>query len=377
MNTPRQPLNRRLSFWITILVVILIIFFIRHVRLNGNRTVPQAVTSVVVAETTTKDVPVYLSAIGTVTSTYSVTVRTQINGQLIQVLFKEGQMVKKGELLAQIDPRPYEAQLKQYQGQLERDTALLQNSKLDLQRYQQLWKEDSIAKQTLDTQAATVQQNEGIVKIDQGLIESTEVNLAYCRITSPIDGRVGLRLVDPGNYVQVSDATGIAVITMTHPITVVFTIPEDDVPMVLEKINAKIPLTTLAYDRMQKKLLGKGTLLTIDNQIDTTTGTVKLKAEFLNDNNLLFPNQFVNIKLLIDTLKNATVIPTAAIQQGVDGPFVYVVQADNTVKMQAITKGPIEGNDTVVKSGVAPHDKVVVEGGDKLTDGAPVMVGNQ
>ncbi len=377
MNTPNRPLNRRLSFWIVILIIVLLIFFIRHIRSNANRVIPQATPSVVVGEATLKDVPVYLSAIGTVTSINSVTVRTQINGQLIRVLFTEGQMVKKGDLLAEIDPRPYEAQLKQYQGQLERDTALLANSQLDLQRYQTLWKQDSVAKQTLDTEAATVQQNEGIVKIDQGLIESTQVNLTYCRITSPIDGRVGLRLVDPGNYVQVSDATGIAVITMTHPINVVFTIPEDDVQVVLEKLNAKIPLTTLAFDRMQKKLLGTGQLLTMDNQIDTTTGTVKLKSVFKNDNNLLFPNQFVNIKLLIDTLKKATVIPTAAVQQGINAPFVYILRTDGTVKMQNIQKGPTEDNDTVVKSGVSPGEKVVVEGADKLTDGATVTVGSQ
>ncbi|HEX2549804.1 MAG TPA: efflux RND transporter periplasmic adaptor subunit, partial [Gammaproteobacteria bacterium] len=264
MNTPHRPFNRRLSFWIVILVIILLIFFIRHVRLNANGAVVSPPSAVVTADVTTQEIPIYLTAIGTVTSTYSVTVRTQINGQLVQVLFKEGQMVKKGELLAQIDPRPYEAQLKQYEGQLERDTALLKNSQLDLQRYQTLWKQDSVAKQTLDTQAAVVQQNQGVVKIDEGLIESTKLNLTYCRITSPIDGRVGLRLVDPGNYVQVSDATGIAVITMTHPITVVFTIPEDNVSQVLDKMNAKIPLTILAFDRQQKKLLDTGKLITMD-----------------------------------------------------------------------------------------------------------------
>lgn len=361
-----------------ILLVLLVIFVIAWLIFKPSAKLPEAPTqSVVIAEAKHKDVPVFLNALGTVTPTYSVTVKTQVSGQLMQVLFTEGQMVKKGELIAEIDPRPYEAQLVQYQGQLARDTALLDNAKVDLNRYQTLWKQDSVAKQTLDTQVSLVRQDEGNVKLDEGLIQLTKVNLVYTKITSPIDGRVGLRLVDPGNFVQPSDATGIVVINMINPITVVFTLPEDDIHDVVKQINEGKKLVVYAYNRSQTKLLATGTLLTIDNQVDVTTGTVKLKAEFANDDNILFPSQFVNVKLLIATLSNATVVPTAAIQHGADNTFVYLLNVDHTkVKAMPVVIGVTNENDTVIKSGIKPGQFVVTEGADKLTDGASISVAN-
>jgi len=373
----QAQLTRRRWIWgISALVVIILATLIEGLvedfltKHNGSH---QGLP-VVLAVAKSSNVPVYLQALGTVTPTSSVTVKTQINGQLMQVLYHEGQDVRTGELLAQIDPRPYQAQLIQYQGQLARDQALLLNDQLNLKRYQLLWKQDSVAKQTMDTQAAQVAQDEGTVKIDQGLVQNTQLNLTYTRITSPIDGRVGLRLVDPGNYVQTSDTTGIAVINTLDPITVIFTIPEDNVPEVVDQINAGKPLTVEAYDRQQNRLLATGTLITIDNQIDPTTGTVKLRAQFPNKKNLLFPNQFVNINLLIDTLVNATVVPTAAIQPSTQSPYVFLYNKDNTVSIKQVKTGVTADNDMTVVTGIAPEQSVVVEGADKLTDGASVTV---
>lgn len=360
-----------LALGVVVLIVLYQYFFPSDHSRDHKPSIP-----VVTATARSGNVPIYISALGGVTPTYSVTVKTQINGQLQQVLFREGQLVKKGDLLAQIDPRPYQAQLMQYQGQLARDTALLNNAKLDLKRYQTLWKQNSVAKQVLDTQASTVQQNEGTVKLDQGLIQNTQLNLTYTRITSPIDGRVGLRLVDPGNYVQVSDPNGIVVINTLNPITVVFTIPEDNVPDVTDQINAGKTLTVEAYDRTQNKLLAMGTLLTIDNQIDPTTGTVKLKALFPNNDNRLFPNQFVNIKLLVKTIQNATIVPTAAIQNGVQGTYVYLLNKDNTVSVKPVTVGATINSDTMVTAGLAPGQIVITEGTDKLVDGSTVTFGD-
>jgi len=366
--------HRKLNMWLVALVIVLISAFLLHRCSQNTKTPARPALPVVLAAAQTRVVPVYLVALGAVTPTYSVTVRTQINGQLLRVLFTEGQMVKKGDLLAEIDPRVYEAQLIQYEGQLTRDRALLANARLDLKRYQKLWHEDSISKQTLDTQVALVQQDEGTVKLDEGLFYGTQVNLIYTRITSPIDGRVGLRLVDPGNFVQTSDTTGIAVINMLNPITVIFTLPEDNIPVVLKQMNTGKKLTVLAYDRQDETLLDHGTLLTMDNQVDPTTGTVKLRALFPNTQNRLFPSQFVNIHLLVDTLPHATTIPTAAVQQGANGLFVYLLENDNTVKVTPITTSLTTGNDTVVLQGVLPQQFVVVEGADKLTNGAKVSV---
>lgn len=371
-----EPFYRKTGFWIIVLVILILIIIIQHFPFGKHKKAAPAIP-VVVSAVRLADVPVYLSELGAVTPTYTVTVKTQINGQLLRVLYKEGQMVKKGELLAEIDPRPYQAQLTQYEGQLLRDQALLANAQTDLKRYQTLWRQDSVAKQTLDTQVSTVQQYEGAVKFDEGQIQAVKVNLIYCEITSPVDGRVGLRLVDPGNYVQTSDTTGLAVIATLKPITVIFSIPEDNVPDVLEQINAGQVLTVKAYDRQQNKLLATGKLLTIDNQIDPTTGTVKLRAQFENENNTLFPSQFVNAGLLVKTLHHVAVVPTAAVQHGVQNNFVFLVNPDHTVSMKVVSTGVTSGEYTVINSGLAPGQSVVVEGADKLTEGATVSTSDQ
>lgn len=372
----RPPLNGRLGFWLVILALVLVLAFVRYVYSGSSNHHKIAAVPVVLAVARTADVPIYLPALGAVTPKYTVTVRTQINGQLLHVLFTEGQMVKTGDVLAEIDPRPYQAQLIQYQGQLERDQALLENARHDLQRYQKLWRQDSVSKQTLDTQASLVKQDEGAVQLDEGLIESTRLNLVYCRITSPIDGRVGLRLVDPGNYVQTSDAAGLAVIDTLNPITVVFSLAEDNVPKVMKQINAGLTLPVEAYNREQTKLLETGKLLTMDNQVDPSTGTVKLKAEFQNDQNFLFPNQFVNVELWIDTLQDATLVPTTAIQHNADNSFVYILNSDQTVSIKPVMVGVTVTGDTTISSGISPGQSVVVEGADKLSDGAAVTVSN-
>ncbi len=334
-----------------------------------NRPIP-----IVAATALVRNVPVYISALGTVTPTYSVTVRTQINGQLLRVLFREGQMVKIGELLAEIDPRPYLAQQTEFEGQLARDQALLANAKIDLKRYKKLYPLGSVSQQTYDTQIALVKQLEGTVKLDEGQLQAVKVNLIYCRITSPINGRVGLRLVDPGNFVQTTDTNGLIVINTINPITVIFPIPEDNVPEVIESMNKGKPLLTQAYNRTQNKLLAVGTLLTIDNQIDTTTGTVKLRAQFQNDKYMLFPDQFVNIQLLVNTLPHATVIPTAAVQHGAQGTFVYMLNQNHTVSIKPVKVSVVSGDYITVVKGVLPGQFVVVEGAEKLTEGARVNV---
>jgi multidrug efflux system membrane fusion protein len=341
---------------------------------NKNKQTTKPPISVVTASVHTRDVPVYLSALGSVTPTETVTVRTQINGQLLKVLFKEGQTVKQGEVLALIDERPYLAQLTQFEGQLARDKALLANAKMDLTRYQKLLTEDSIAKQVVDTQQSLVNQYEGALLSDEGQVQSARVNLIYTKLISPINGRVGLRLVDPGNYVQTSDANGLFVINTIHPITVIFSLPEDNVPQVLKKVKTLKALPVDAFDRTGKIKLAMGKLLTLDNQIDPTTGTVKLKATFDNKDDALFPNQFVNIRLQIDELKNALLIPTAAIQLGVKGSFVYRLNEDQTASIVPITTSVNYMDETVVQSGLSLNDKVIVEGTDKLTEGTKVQV---
>jgi len=329
---------------------------------------------VVAAAAQKGDMPITLNALGTVTPLATVTVKTQISGQLTQIAFHEGQAVHAGDFLAQIDPRPYEASLAQYQGQLLRDQALLREAQLDLQRYRILVEQDSIAKQQLTAQESLVQQYQGTIATDMAQINGVKLNLTYCHIVAPVEGRVGLRMVDQGNYVQTSDANGLVVITQLHPITVIFTLPEDNLPVILKRLHGGATLPVSAYDRSQSMLLATGTLKTLDNEIDTTTGTVKLRAEFANEDESLFPNQFVNAQLLVDTLHDATIIPTAAIQRGAPGTFVYRVAADNTVTVRPVKLGPTSGEKVAILSGLEVGDMVVVDGADKLREGAQVTL---
>ncbi|MBA2651086.1 MAG: efflux RND transporter periplasmic adaptor subunit [Tatlockia sp.] len=377
-TVPNQPprSKRRFGFWLLLLLlaIFLTIYFIK-----SRTTKPvekKKPTPVALSVVQKQNVPIYISAIGNVKAINTVTVKTQINGLIMKVLFEEGQLVKKGDLLAEIDDRLLLAQLVQYQGQLVRDQALLANAEVDLKRYQLLWKQDSVSQQTLATQESLVKQYQGTVATDMGLIQSTRVNLVYTRIISPIDGRVGLRLVDPGNFVQTADTTGIVVITTLNPITVIFTIPEDDVPKILPQALTNKDIKVEAFDRQQNKLLATGRLLTLDNQIDTTTGTLRLRAIFDNkeNTNTLFANQFVNIRLLVTILKNATVVATAAIQRGSQGDFVYLLNPDYTVGVRAIKTGPTFNDHTVVLSGLTQGQQVVVSGADQLVNGAKVKI---
>jgi multidrug efflux system membrane fusion protein len=318
------------------------------------------------------DLKIFLSGLGTVTPVANVLVRSRVDGELLRVHFKEGQTVRAGDLLAEIDPRAFQVQLTQAEGQHARDKALLQNARIDLERYQLLWSQDSIAKQQVDAQQSLVRQYEGAVLADQGQIDNARLQLAYARITAPIGGRVGLRQVDPGNIVHASDANGLVTIAQVRPIAVLFTLPEDNLPLLVEKVQAGAPIPVAAYDRQQRRLLANGTLLTLDNQIDTATGTVKLKAQFRNEDSALFPNQFVNVRMQIDTRRNVALLPTAAVQRGSQDNFVYLVGADRKVTLRTVQLGDTEGDQVVIESGLQAGDQVVVDGIDKLREGSAV-----
>ncbi len=373
--------NRRFSRrrWIGVLLLCFIafgayLFFTNRLSKPSNPSEKKTPPGVpVVAEAAKKsDMGLYVTGLGTVTPLQTVTVRSRVDGQLMTVHFKEGEFVKDGDLLASIDPRPFEVQLTQAEGQMARDQALLQNAHIDLDRYRVLWEQDSIPRQQLDTQESLVRQYEGAVKADQGQVDSAKLQLVYCSIASPLSGRVGLRLVDSGNIVHASDTNGLLVITQLEPITVIFPIPEDSIPQVLAKLRAGQSLAVEAFDRAMRQKLAEGSLLTADNQIDTNTGTVRLKAVFPNKGHELFPNQFVNVRLLVEMKRGATVVPAAAIQRGLQGSFVYLVKPDKTATVRPVTVGEIQGGEASILKGLSPGDLVVVDGAERLREGARV-----
>ncbi|MGB9428987.1 MAG: MdtA/MuxA family multidrug efflux RND transporter periplasmic adaptor subunit [Gammaproteobacteria bacterium] len=322
------------------------------------------------------NIPITLSALGTVTPLAMVTVQTQINGQLMKLGFTEGEMVKKGAFLAQIDPRPYQVALEQAQGQLTHDMGLLHQAQSDLARYRTLAAQDSISAQQLTDQTYLVEQYQGTVKSDQAQIDNAKLNLTYCHIIAPVSGRVGLRQVDVGNYVQTSNTNGIVVITELSPISVIFSLPEDNLPQVMQRVTTGAHLPVTLYDRTNTDKLVVGVLTAVDNLINTTTGTVQLRAVFKNTNNRLFPNEFVNVQLLVNTLQNATVVPAAAIQRGAPGTFVYLINPDDTVSLRKVIVGPADGERVAILSGLSPGDQVVTDGAEQLRDGAKVMLPN-
>jgi membrane fusion protein, multidrug efflux system len=339
----------------------------RTARASGPQSVP-----VGVATAQQKDVPVYLTGLGSVTAFNTVSIRTRIDGQLSQVNFREGQYVKKGDLLAVIDPRPYEVALSQAQANLFRDQAQLRDAKLNYERFKGLLHESgAVSQQQVDTQRATADQLEGAVKADQAAIDNAKLNLVYCHITAPIEGRVGIRLVDVGNMVHAADANPLLVITQLQPIAVLFTLPEDQLPEVANHMRNST-LEVYAYSRDDQTRLAQGKLLTIDNQIDQTTGTGRLKAVFANNDNSLWPNQFVNVRLLLEVRKNRIVIPAAAIQRGPNGTFVFAVKQDKTAQMRPVTVELTQNNSATIASGVSAGDMVVVDGQDKLKEGSLV-----
>ena len=355
-------------------------------RVRKGLVAPQATTAaqgtnlrlpsvpVVAAKTRKGDIGVYYTGLGAVTPIYTVTIKSQISGYLMQVLYKEGQTVRKGDSLAEIDPRPYQVMLEQAQAGFARDEANLENAKVDLKRYQILTPLKAVPEQQLATQEATVKQDEGIVQTDQALIDIAKLDLVYCHITAPITGRVGLRLVDPGNYVTANDSTGLVVITQVEPITVIFTLPEDQLPAILAKMHAGARLKVEAYDREMKTKIAQGWLSTIDNQIDPETGTVKLRANFDNRDGALFPNQFVNARLLVEEKHEVTLVPTAAVQRNSQTTYVFLVKPDSTATVRQITIGTTEGYDSEVLSGLSPGDVIVMTGVDKLQEGSKVRV---
>ncbi len=336
---------------------------------DPNRTQPVAAVSARLG-----DINIVQTGLGTVAALKVATVKSRVDGLLLNVGFQEGKIVKAGEVLAEVDPQPQKVALSQVEGQLARDQAQLANARLDVERYRTLLAQDSIARQQLDAQEALVKQFEGTVKVDQAQVDNAKLQLSYTRITAPIGGRLGLRQMDAGNIIRANDSAGLVVITQVDPITVVFTIPQDNLPRVLKQLKAGAKLGVDAWDRDQKNKLASGFLLSSDNQIDTATGTIKMKAQFPNPDGMLFPNQFVNIRMVVDTKKGATVIPMAAIQRGARGTIIYVVKADKTISMRPVTLGPVENDMVAIEGNVAPGEMVVVDGIDRLREGAKVEV---
>ncbi len=379
---PYAPALSRLRFRIgfgVLAVLLLVCAYIvarsvKGVPSAGGRAAQTAAQSVGAATAALSNIRVIVNALGTVTPIATVTVQTQINGQLTDVGFTEGQLVKKGDFLAQIDARPYEILKAQNEGQLAHDQGLLAQAQMDLTRYQTLAQQNSIARQQAEDQVFIVQQYQGSVKQDQATVDTEALNIAYCHIVSPVTGRVGLRLVDPGNYVQTSSSSGLAVVTQLQPITVIFSVSEDNLPEIMPQFNGGTPLVVTAYDRANLHELATGQVSAVDNQIDTTTGTVRIRAQFDNADNALFPNQFVNARLLVETLQNAVGVPTSAIQRGSPGAYVYVINADSTVSVRTIVTGAVDGDKTAVTSGLTAGERVVTDGTDRLRDGMHVVV---
>ncbi len=374
-DTPASHSGKRPLFAIVAVAAVIVCGWVLFHHFSKPKAKPPAPSGIPVStgQARTGDIHIYLDALGTVTPVFTVTLTSRVVGELTAVLYQEGQMVKKNDLLAVIDPRPYQALLVQAQGQLSRDEALLKNARLDLVRYQNAYEQHAIPEQQLATQQALVEQDAGVVQLDQGNMASAQINVDYTRITSPIDGRVGLRSVDPGNIVAADGTTGLATITQLQPITVIFNISEDDLPAVTEQTSAGRTLAVTALDRAQARTLAEGTLITLDNQINTTTGTVRARATFPNKKNELFPNQFVNARLLVKTLTNVILVPSASIQRNGDSAFVYVVQADNTVLSRDVKIVAAEGEITAV-TGVKPKEELVTDGFDKLQSGSKIAI---
>jgi multidrug efflux system membrane fusion protein len=377
--------KRRSHLWIWLLVLVALavgiyLFWVRKPASTAGGSSSGAAAGkkgpgaipVVAAKARKGSIPVFYTALGAVTPIYTVTIQSVVSGQLMAVLYKEGDIVHKGDPLIEIDPRPFQVQLTQAEGQLVRDQALLANAKIDLTRYQTLLAQNAVPEQQLATQQALVTQDEGIVKTDQGVIDSAKLNIVYSHITAPITGRIGLRLVDPGNIVQTGNTNGLLVITQIDPISVIFPIPEDQLPVVQQKLLAGQHLQTEAYDRSSNNKLATGVLATLDNQIDPTTGTLKLRATFDNKRNALFPNQFVNVRLLVQLKQGVTLIPTATIQRNSQSTYVFLVKPDSTVTVRPITLGTTEGEDSEVTAGLVPGDAIVMTGVDKLQEGTKV-----
>ncbi len=367
----------RVWFWAALLVIVLALAWaVSSTRGARPQPRPAGPPPVPVSSATAQlgDMPVYLDALGSVAPYYMVTIHTRVDGELMKVYFREGQFVRAGDVLAEIDPRPFQVQLEQAQGQMAHDEAALANARLDLARYQTLLPQEAIPKQQADTQAAVVQQDEAQLKTDQAAIDNARLQLTYCRVTAPISGRIGLRLVDPGNIVHVSDSTGLLVITQMQPITVLFTLPEDNLPAVLAKLRAGASLAIDAYNRDRSAKLSSGRLLTADNTIDANTGTLRLKGEFENREETLYPNQFVNVRLLLEIRRGQVIVPSAAIQRGSQGTFVYVVKPGQTVEVRLVTVSITEADKTSIERGLQAGEVVVTEGTDKLQPGSHVAV---
>ncbi|MCE0743109.1 MdtA/MuxA family multidrug efflux RND transporter periplasmic adaptor subunit [Acetobacter sicerae] len=378
-SSPRRPSRSRRWIWVVLVLLLLGILayvFLGHRekasrRVGSTTGVAQPVTVETVA---TGDMPVILTELGTVVPITNVTVQTRVEGYLMDVKFTEGQHVKKDDLLAVIDPRPYEVALHQYQGQLAQDQAQLERARIDNARYQKLIKQDSVAAMTARDQEFTVKQLEGTVKVDQALVDNQKLQLVYCHITAPVDGRVGIRAVDKGNYVAAGQSGGLAILTQMQPISVIFTLPQDQLPQVADQLRAGHPLQVEAWNSSNTQKIATGSVSSLDSQIDTATGTVRLRAIFPNEDEHLFPNQFVNARLLVTTLHDAIIVPSNALQTGPNGQFVYVVKADNTVDVRNVKPGITDGTRTVVTEGLNPGDRVVTDGTDHLRAGAEVSI---